>query len=224
MKNTKTSRRSLLLLFGGLLVAGCSPLTAATDTKGKGTAPSVPLLAPKGKEVATLAGGCFWSMQTLMSQLKGVEKITSGYSGGTVANPSYEAVCTGATGHAESIQVTFDPKVISYADLLHIYFTAHDPTTLNRQGADEGTQYRSAVFYANAQQKSAAEKVIKEINAGKLYSDPVVTEVTPYKNFYAAEGYHQNYYTKNPNEGYCQMVIAPKVVKFRKKYLQRLKA
>ena len=224
MENTKTSRRGLLLLFGGLLVAGCSPLTAATDTKGKGAVPSVPLLAPKGKEVATLAGGCFWSMQTLMSQLKGVEKISAGYAGGNVPNPSYEAVCTGTTGHAESIQVVFDPKVISYADLLHIYFTAHDPTTLNRQGADEGTQYRSAIFYANAQQKSAAEKVIKEINAEKLYASPIVTEVTPYKNFYAAEDYHQNYYTKNPNEGYCQVVIAPKVVKFRKKYLQRLKA
>jgi peptide-methionine (S)-S-oxide reductase len=153
-----------------------------------------------------------------------VDKVASGYAGGSVANPSYEAVCTGTTGHAEAIQVVFDPKVISYDDLLHIFFTSHDPTTLNRQGPDVGPQYRSAVFYSNAKQKSVTEKVIKEVNAEKLYRRPIVTEVTPYTNFYVAEDYHQNYYAKNPNQGYCRVVIAPKVAKFRRKYLNRLKS
>lgn len=214
------------MLFGGL-IAGCSPLTAAPtkmNASNKGAIPLVPLKTPPGKEIATFAGGCFWCLETLFKELKGVEKVTSGFAGGTVANPSYEEVCTGATDHAESIQITFDPKIISYSDLLHIFFTTHDPTTLNQQGPDRGTQYRSAVFYADAKQKEAAEKVIKEITAEKLYKNPVVTEVTPYKNFYAADISHQDYYAKNPNQGYCMIVIAPKVVKFRKKYLSRLKS
>jgi peptide-methionine (S)-S-oxide reductase len=232
MQNPKTSRRSLLLLFGGLLT-GCSPLVAApprssasNNNNGNTQAelPQVPLQVPPGREIATLAGGCFWCLDTLFLQLKGVDKVASGYAGGSVANPSYEAVCTGTTGHAEAIQVVFDPKVISYDDLLHIFFTSHDPTTLNRQGPDVGPQYRSAVFYSNAKQKSVTEKVIKEVNAEKLYRRPIVTEVTPYTNFYVAEDYHQNYYAKNPNQGYCRVVIAPKVAKFRRKYLDRLKS
>lgn len=228
MENTKTSRRSLLLILGGLIAAGCSPLTAAPPQKmmsnSKGAIPTVPLETPKGREVAVLAGGCFWCLDTLFAELKGVDKVASGYAGGAIASPSYEAVCTGATGHAEAIQITFDPKVISYNDLLHIFFSTHDPTTLNRQGADEGTQYRSAIFYTSAQQKATAEKVIKEVNKEKLYPNPIVTEVTAYKNFYVAEDYHQGYYGKNPNQGYCRVVIAPKVLKFRQKYLKRLKA
>jgi peptide-methionine (S)-S-oxide reductase len=230
MQDPKTSRRSLLLLFGGLLT-GCTPLVAAPPQRSsagndnnQAPLPLVPLQTPPGREIATLAGGCFWCLDTLFAQLKGVDKVASGYAGGSVADPSYEAVCTGTTGHAEAIQITFDPKVISYADLLHIFFSSHDPTTLNRQGPDVGTQYRSAIFYANAQQKSVAEKVIKEVNAERLYRRPIVTEVTAYKNFYVAEDYHQNYYGKNPNQGYCRVVIAPKVAKFRKKYLNRLKS
>ncbi|MES2463595.1 MAG: peptide-methionine (S)-S-oxide reductase MsrA [Armatimonadota bacterium] len=229
MQNSKTSRRSLLMLLGGLLT-GCAPLVAAPQQGGgarnnsQAPLPSVPLQTPPGRQVATIAGGCFWCLDTLFAQLKGVDKVASGYAGGSVANPSYEAVCTGTTGHAEAIQITFDPKVISYADLLHIFFSSHDPTTRNRQGPDVGTQYRSAIFYSDEQQKSVAEKVIKEVNAEKLYRYPIVTEVTAYKNFYTAEDYHQNYYGKNPNQGYCRVVIAPKVAKFRKKYLDRLKS
>ncbi|MBC8102403.1 MAG: peptide-methionine (S)-S-oxide reductase MsrA [Cytophagales bacterium] len=232
MEKSELSRRSLLLVLGGLLAAGCSPLTAAPtgaaaakdSIKNSAPLPLVPVKAPQGREVATLAGGCFWSMQTMFSQLKGVDKVISGYSGGSIPSPSYQAVCTGTTGHAEALQIVFDPKVISYEDLLHIFFTTHDPTTLNRQGADQGTQYRSAIFVQNDRQKGAAEKVIKAVNKEKLWSDPIVTEVTTYRNFYAAEAYHQDYYTKNPGEGYCTMVIAPKVLKFRKKYQDRLKA
>jgi peptide-methionine (S)-S-oxide reductase len=231
MKNSKTSRRSLLMLFGGLIAAaGCSPLTAAPPQNGgaANTAPKelpkVPLQVPQGREVAVFAGGCFWCIETLFTQLKGVDKVISGFAGGHLDAPSYEEVCTGTTGHAESIQIIFDPKVITYEDLLHIFLTSHDPTTLNRQGPDQGPQYRSAVFYVNPQQKSAAEKVIKEVNGEKLYTRPIVTEVTAYTNFYAAEDYHQNYYAKNSNQGYCRMVIAPKVLKFRRKYLNRLKS
>lgn len=227
MENTKTSRRSLLLLLGGLVAAGCSPLTAAPPQNARqnntASLPLVPLQTPPGRETVVLAGGCFWCLDTLFAELKGVDKVASGYAGGSIASPSYEAVCTGSTGHAEAIHITFDPKVISYNDLLHIFFSTHDPTTLNRQGPDQGTQYRSAIFYTDERQKSVAEKVIKEVNAEKLYSRRIVTEVTAYKNFYAAEDYHQNYYTKNPNQGYCRVVIAPKVLKFRQKYLKLLK-
>jgi peptide-methionine (S)-S-oxide reductase len=178
---------------------------------------------PSGRELATLAGGCFWCTDAIFRDLKGVDKVDSGYAGGAVPNPSYEQVCSGRTGHAEAIQITFDPKVISFHDLLVIFFTTHDPTTLNRQGADAGTQYRSAVFTHSEEQKQVAEQVIKEITAEKLYRDPIVTEVTPFTNFYAAEGYHQDYYANNPNQGYCRIVIEPKVTKFRKHFSDRLK-
>jgi len=173
--------------------------------------------------IATLGGGCFWCLQPLFQELRGVTKVEVGYAGGTSLNPSYEHVCTGETGHAEVVQVTFDPGIISYRDLLKVFFTIHDPTTLNRQGADIGTQYRSAIFYHSPEQKRAAEEIIAELSAAKLWDRPVVTEVTAFQAFYPAEDYHQEYFRRNPTQPYCQMVVAPKVVKFRKQYLQQLK-
>ena len=173
--------------------------------------------------VATLAGGCFWCLEAVYDELKGVESVESGYSGGQVPNPSYEDVCDGDTGHAEVVQIHFDPSVISYADLLHVFFTIHDPTTLNRQGNDVGTQYRSAIFYHNEEQKRTAEEVIREIEAEKVWNAPIVTEVKPFDQFYMAEKYHQEYFKNNPFQGYCRVVIAPKVTKFRQKFVDRLK-
>jgi peptide-methionine (S)-S-oxide reductase len=196
---------------------------AGGQTNARSKNPMTISTAPHGKEVATLAGGCFWCTEAIFTELKGVDKVEPGYAGGQVANPSYEQVCTGETGHAESIQIVFDPKVISFHDLLVIFFTVHDPTTLNRQGNDSGTQYRSAVFYHSDQQKEIAHKVIQEITAQKLYPNKIVTEVTPFTNFYVAEDYHKNYFARHPGQGYCQVVIAPKVVKFREHFRDRLK-
>lgn len=173
-------------------------------------------------EVATLAGGCFWCLEAVFDQLRGVVDVVSGYSGGKVANPSYEAVCTGATGHAEVVQITFDPAEISYRELLEVFFTIHDPTTLNRQGMDIGTQYRSAVFYHSPEQKAIAEQVIQELEREHVWDKRIVTEVLPFTEFYPAEDYHQEYYARNPYQGYCVAVIAPKVAKFRQKYLEKL--
>jgi peptide-methionine (S)-S-oxide reductase len=181
-------------------------------------------LNPSSKEIATLAGGCFWCLEAVYDQLKGVLDVVSGYSGGKRPNPTYEQVCSGATGHAEVVQITFDPQQISYKDLLQVFFTIHDPTTPNRQGADVGTQYRSAIFYHSPEQKAAAEAVIREMDAYKLWGKPIVTEVTAFSAFYPAEDYHQEYFARNPYQGYCRAVIAPKVAKFRKQYLERLKA
>jgi peptide-methionine (S)-S-oxide reductase len=175
-------------------------------------------------EVATLAGGCFWCLEAVYDELKGVVDVVSGYSGGRVANPSYEAVCTGKTEHAETVQVTFDPKVVSYRELLEVFFTIHDPTSLNRQGADVGTQYRSAIFYHSDEQKAIAEQVIREMETNKVWGKPIVTQLVPYGVFYPAEAYHQEYFKRNPYQGYCMAVIAPKVSKFRHKYLEKLKA
>jgi peptide-methionine (S)-S-oxide reductase len=174
-------------------------------------------------ETATLAGGCFWCIEAVFDDLKGVASVVSGYAGGTVANPTYKQVCTGTTGHAEVAQITFDPKIISYADLLRVFFTVHDPTTLNRQGHDVGTQYRSAIFYHNAAQKQIAQDVIREITAEKIWRDPIVTQVASFEVFYPAEDYHQEYFANNPNQPYCQAVVAPKVAKFRAHYRERLK-
>jgi peptide-methionine (S)-S-oxide reductase len=179
---------------------------------------------PAGREIATLAGGCFWCLEAVYDQLRGVEDVVSGYAGGHTPNPTYNQVCSGATGHAEVVQITFDPSVISYRDLLDVFFTIHDPTTLNRQGADVGTQYRSAIFYHSPEQKATAEQTIKELAAERVWHDPIVTEVTPLRAFYPAEMYHQEYFARNPSQGYCQMVVAPKVAKFRKHHMQRLKA
>ncbi len=175
------------------------------------------------KDVATLAGGCFWCLEAVFDDLEGVEDVVSGYAGGSVPNPTYKHVCTGETGHAEVVQVTFNPDVISYRDLLRVFFTIHDPTTLNRQGADVGTQYRSAILTHNETQEKVAEEVIAELNDAGIWDDPIVTEVVPLEAFYPAEDYHQEYFRRNPNQGYCRVVIAPKVAKFRKQYLDRLK-
>jgi len=172
---------------------------------------------------ATLAGGCFWCLEAVFDELKGVISVKSGYAGGHVPNPSYQAVCTGMTGHAEVVQVTFDPSVVSYEDLLRVFFTIHDPTTLNRQGADVGTQYRSAIFTHDDAQRAAAEAVIREIGDSKLWANPIVTEVKPLDKFYVAENYHQEYFVNNPNQPYCRVVIEPKVAKFRKHFVDRLK-
>jgi methionine-S-sulfoxide reductase len=167
-------------------------------------------------ETVTLGGGCFWCMEAIFHELKGVEKVESGYAGGTVANPTYKQVCTGTTGHAEVVQVTFDPKVLPLKTLLEVFFALHDPTTLNQQGADSGTQYRSVVFYRTPEQKSVVESEIKDLQAKKAYADPIVTQVVPFSAFYKAEDYHQDYYEDNINQPYCQLVISPKLAKFRK--------
>ena len=176
------------------------------------------------QEVATLAGGCFWCLEAVFRGLKGIEHVVSGYAGGTVPNPSYEAVCTGRTGHAEVVQVTFDPAVLSYRDLVEVFFGIHDPTTLNRQGADVGTQYRSAIYYHSPEQERTAREVIAGLERDQVFDSPIVTEVAPFTVFYPAEEYHQDYFRRNPGQGYCRAVIAPKVAKFRKEHLERLKA
>lgn len=169
-----------------------------------------------------LAGGCFWCLEAVFDQVRGVIDVVSGYAGGRRPQPTYEQVCSGLTGHAEVVQITFDPQVISFEDLLHIFFTIHDPTTLNRQGADVGTQYRSAIFYTSKAQKTAAENVMRELSAESLWSDPIVTQLQALQTFYPAEEYHQQYFARNPNQGYCRMVVAPKVTKFRQKYTHLL--
>ncbi|MBZ0306665.1 MAG: peptide-methionine (S)-S-oxide reductase MsrA [Anaerolineae bacterium] len=174
-------------------------------------------------EVATLAGGCFWCLEAVYDQLQGVTDVVSGYAGGQVENPSYQQVCGGMTGHAEVVQVTFDNTAITFGQLLDVFFTIHDPTTLNRQGNDIGTQYRSAIFYHSPEQKATAEQKIADLTQQKLWPSPIVTEVAAFEKFYPAEDYHQEYFARNPNQGYCQFVVAPKVAKFRKVYMQQLK-
>ena len=176
-----------------------------------------------GKEVATLAGGCFWCLEAVFDDLKGVDSVESGYMGGKTVNPSYEEVCSGETGHAEVAQLTFDPKQVSFKEILEVFFVIHDPTTLNRQGNDVGTQYRSAIFYHSAEQKAAAEHVIANMGAAKIYEDRIVTEVVPASKFYVAEDYHQEYFRRNPAQPYCAFVVRPKVAKFRKHFLEKLK-
>ena len=178
---------------------------------------------PAGKETATLAGGCFWCLEAVFDELKGVESVESGYLGGKDANPTYEAVCGGDTGHAEVVRITFDPKAVSFREILEVFFVIHDPTTLNSQGNDVGTQYRSAIFFHSPEQKAAAEQVIANLNAAKIYDDPIVTEVAPASAFYIAEDYHQEYFRRNPYQSYCTYVVRPKVAKFRKHFLERLK-
>ncbi len=175
------------------------------------------------REVATLGGGCFWCLEAVYQELRGVEKVESGYSGGHVPDPTYREVCSETTGHAEVVQVTFDPEVVSYKDILEVYFTIHDPTTLNRQGADVGTQYRSAIFYHSPEQKQTAEEMIKALDAEHIWNGAIVTEVTPFRAFYVAEDYHQEYFARNAGQPYCRAVVAPKVAKFRKQYAARLK-
>jgi len=172
---------------------------------------------------ATFGSGCFWCTEAVFERVKGVHSVVSGYAGGTVENPTYEQVCTGTTGHAEVTQITYDPEVISYDELLQIFWRTHDPTTLNRQGNDVGTQYRSVIFYHDDEQKQLAEKYKEELNASGAWEDPIVTEIVPLSVFYEAEDYHQNYYENNPNQGYCSFVIAPKLEKFEKVFKEKLK-
>ncbi len=176
-----------------------------------------------GREVITLGGGCFWCMDAVFTNVRGVEQVVSGYSGGAAANPTYEDVCTGTTGHAEVVQITFDPSVVPLRALLRVFFTLHDPTTRDRQGNDVGAQYRSVVLYRNEAQRRAAEDVIREIESSKVWDDEIVTELKPFERFYTAEDYHQDYYGKNPSQPYCVAVIKPKVAKLRKTYLEMLK-
>lgn len=177
----------------------------------------------KSTSLATFGGGCFWCMEAVFQQMNGVEKIESGYSGGNTKNPTYKEVCTGETGHAEVIQITYNPGLVSFAELLRVFFTMHDPTTLNRQGNDIGTQYRSVIFYHNTEQQHEAEAIIQEINKQHIYPNPVVTQVVPFSVFYKAEDYHQNYYNQNKEQSYCRFVIQPKVEKFEKIFKDRMK-
>jgi len=174
-------------------------------------------------EVATLAGGCFWCLEAVFREVAGVEKVVSGYTGGTTVNPTYEQVCSGKTGHAEAVQLSFDHLKISYQEILEIFFSIHDPTTLNRQGADVGTQYRSAIFYHSEQQKAIAEELIAGLNKAHLWRKPIVTQIIPLYTFYPAEDYHQGYFSRHRDQGYCQVVISPKVNKFLQQWLKHLK-
>ena len=183
----------------------------------------IPQTTQSRHENATLAGGCFWCLEAVYDQVRGVKSVESGYIGGTVENPTYEAVCNGHTGHAEAVRVTFDPEKVSYRELLEIFFVIHDPTTLNRQGNDMGTQYRSTIFYHSPEQRQVAKEVMTILTEQRLYAKPIVTEVVPATEWYEAEPYHQEYFVRNPSHGYCQFVVGPKVAKFRKQFAERLK-
>ncbi|MFL6228560.1 MAG: peptide-methionine (S)-S-oxide reductase MsrA [Pyrinomonadaceae bacterium] len=179
--------------------------------------------AERKLETATLAGGCFWCVEAVFDELRGVESVESGYTGGAVERPTYQQVCTGATGHAEAVRISFDPSVVSYREVLEVFFTVHDPTTLNRQGGDVGTQYRSAIYYHTPEQREIAEATIADLNAEQIWDAPIVTEVTPAAEFFTAEDYHQEYFQNNASQPYCRAVVAPKVAKFRQKFLAKLK-
>jgi len=198
---------------------GCPETQVTSDGPGRSDNQAM----AERTETATLAGGCFWCLEAAFERLRGVERVIPGYTGGQAPNPSYRDVCTGTTGHAEAVQITFDPDVISYRELLEIFFSVHDPTTLNYQDADYGTQYRSAIFYHSPEQKQEAERIIGELTASGVWARPIVTEIKPLTEFYAAEEYHHQYYRQNPEQGYCQVVIAPKLAKFRQKYATKLK-
>jgi peptide-methionine (S)-S-oxide reductase len=205
------------VLFARSMAA--TPKAGEAQTQGAGKTPE----AAAGSQKATFGNGCFWCTEAVFQQLKGVSSVVSGYSGGTVKNPTYEQVCRGTTGHAEVIQVTYDPKVITFPELLEVFWKTHDPTTLNRQGPDEGTQYRSAIFYHNPEQKELAEKYKKKLDESGAFSAPIVTEITAFSEFYPAEGYHQNYFVTNPNQPYCRAIIRPKVEKFEKVFKDKLR-
>jgi peptide-methionine (S)-S-oxide reductase len=212
----------LLLLFTIISSAACGQ-TASNQSKNMKELPTTSVQVPTGLEMATLGGGCFWCTEAIYQDLKGVQKVLSGYSGGHIANPTYKQVTTGTTGHAEVIQVLFDPKVISFAEILEIFWETHDPTTLNRQGNDVGPQYRSAVFYHNSDQKAQAEFYKNKLAESGAFGRPIVTEITAFTNFYVAEDYHQNYFKDNGSQPYCSFVIRPKVEKFKKAFAEKLK-
>ena len=209
---------ALLILAGVLEIYSASfGQSAGTQQKRKET------MNPVSLDTVTFAAGCFWCLEAIFQNLKGVHSVVSGYSGGHTPNPTYKQVCADTSGHAEACQITFDPKEISFADLLEVFWKVHDPTTLNRQGNDEGTQYRSAIFYHNEEQRRLAEHYKKELDAAGAFSAPIVTEISPFQKFYKAEDYHQNYYNENGNQPYCRFVIQPKVEKFRKVFKTKLK-
>ena len=215
----------ILLAFLGITQISCAQ-KSETNTKAMSEKVSFQseLKNPNATmDTATFGMGCFWCSEAIFLQLQGVESVTSGYSGGQIAKPTYREVCSGLTGHAEVVQVVYNPSVVSFDELLHAFWLAHDPTTLNRQGADEGTQYRSAIFYHSDYQKQLAEKYKKELDASGAFSSPIVTEISPFKAFYKAEDYHQDYFNKNGSASYCQIVIAPKVEKFKKVFDGKLK-
>jgi peptide-methionine (S)-S-oxide reductase len=216
MKNTL-----LIIAVSLTIILGCkNESTNAQSEIGNNKGDSKQM---ENLQIATFGSGCFWCTEAVFERLNGVRSVVSGYAGGTVKNPSYEQVCTGKTGHAEVTQITYDPKVITYDELLEVFWKTHDPTTLNRQGNDVGTQYRSVIFYHNEEQKRLAEKYKEELNKSGAWDKPIVTEITPFTNFYPAEGYHQDYYENNPHQGYCAFVIAPKVEKFEKVFKDKLK-
>jgi peptide-methionine (S)-S-oxide reductase len=223
------SQNVLLFVLAIVALMACTQVTNATTEKSKKMDDNTKYQSlmdtadTKGLEVATLGGGCFWCIEAVFDELKGVEKSVSGYSGGVLDNPTYRQVCSGNTGHAEVINVYFDPKVISFEDILRVFFHVHDPTTLNRQGADAGTQYRSSIFYHSEAQKASAEKIIAETEKNKLWSDKIVTEVAKFERFYAAEDYHQEYFKLNGSAPYCSFVISPKMKKFRTEFKDKLK-
>ena len=204
-----------------LIVGGCG--NKETNAQSEIKKDKGEIMDTTGMQVATFGSGCFWCTEAIFERLNGVVKVESGYAGGTVKNPTYEEVCSGTTGHAEVTQITYDPKIITYDELLEVFWKTHDPTTLNRQGNDVGTQYRSVIFYHNEEQKELAEKYKKELDKSGTWDNPIVTEISPVTNFYPAEGYHQDYYENNPNQGYCAFVIAPKVEKFEKVFKDKLK-
>lgn len=209
-----------LALSGSLVVSADERTTAMTASRATGDPAGE---AGATSAVATLAGGCFWCLEAAFEQLRGVTQVTSGYAGGTVADPSYEQVCSGETGHAEVVQIRYDPREISYEELLAVFFTIHDPTTLNRQGADVGTQYRSAIFYQSEPQRETATRLVAELAGAEIWPDPIVTEIVPLEQFYAAENYHQEYYQRNSSQPYCQAVINPKLAKLRAKFADKLR-
>jgi methionine-S-sulfoxide reductase len=211
-----------LTVLSFLFLAGCNQAQEAGSAKNK-HATKIKKPMNTNYEVATLGGGCYWCMEAVFQRLDGVEKVESGFSGGKVKNPTYYDVGSGTTGHAEVIQITFNPAKVPFSEILKVFFTMHDPTTLNRQGNDIGTQYRSAIFYHNEAQKKASEEIIAELNKANAYPSPIVTEVTPFEAFYKAEDYHQNYYNNNKTQGYCAYVIQPKIEKFEKVFKDRLK-
>ncbi|WP_317194910.1 peptide-methionine (S)-S-oxide reductase MsrA [Litoribacter ruber] len=216
--------RLTLLTFAFLMTfAACGQKASNKSNKPMNELPKTEVNVPEGYEVATLGSGCFWCIEAIYQDLKGVEDVRSGYSGGHVSDPSYKLITSGTSGHAEVIQFYFDPKVISYSDVLEIFWSTHDPTTLNRQGNDVGPQYRSAVFYHTDEQRELAEHFKSKLNEEKVFDKPIVTEITPFSNFYVAEDYHQNYYKLNAGQAYCQYVIRPKVEKFKKVFADRLK-
>ena len=218
MKNSIRVVVVLALLIVGCALAGGNEGSGGMKEPGSETMPSQDKL-----KKATFAGGCFWCTEAIFQEMKGVYKVTSGYIGGQVENPTYKAVCTGQTGHAEAVEITYNPDEVTFQELLEVHFKTHDPTTLNRQGADRGTQYRSGIFFHDEGQKKAAEDIIKSLDEAKVYPDPIVTEVTEATTFYPAEEYHQDYYANNRQAGYCQMVITPKVEKFRKVFAEKIR-